>query len=171
MNHRFLLLLLWQTKLIFAFFSPLCTFQDVQTSKAHVFSIDNTTVMVVKPDRYNVVAFRDICPHRGASFHHAKAQNDTITCNYHAYQFSLIDGMLQSGMGTTENCVRLQNVPVLRRKNLIWGAVDGNMNDLPPPLEPEQSNKTFKTLYGSTTIRCNAKTIIENILDVQHICK
>lgn len=151
-----------------AFFVPICNWSDAKTAKANVFHVNGVKVVVIKPSYNQVVAFRDNCPHRGASFQDASIRNSSLICNYHAFQFDLSSGSLKSGLGTTANCTSLTNIPVVRRNNLIWGCVDGDLQ-VPPPFENDEMLNGYRTIYGSTHIKCSANMLVENVVDFAHI--
>lgn len=163
-----LLLLLVVATFSNAFFVPICKWTDARTARANVFHVNGVEVVVMKPSYNQVVAFTDNCPHRGASFQDARVQNSSLICNYHAFHFDLASGILKSGLGTTANCTRLTNIPVVRRNNLIWACVDGDLR-VPPPFESDEMSKDYRTIYGSTRIKCRANMLVENVVDCQHV--
>jgi phenylpropionate dioxygenase-like ring-hydroxylating dioxygenase large terminal subunit len=164
----FLNVLCWlSVTTIYAFFVPICKWSDARTAKANVFHVNGVEVVVMKPSYNEVVAFTDNCPHRGASFQDARVENSSLICNYHAFHFNLPSGILESGIGTTANCTRLTNVPVIRRGNLIWGCVDGGLQ-MPPPFESDELIDDFRTIHGSTIIRCQSNMLVDNVIDVIH---
>jgi len=170
-NMRFHVYICALMNCVSAYFVPLCKWSDLSTSRAKVFSVNGEEVAIMKRSYDQVVAFKDNCVHRGASFENAKVSNKTLICNYHAFEFSLDDGALQHGLGTTPNCTKLTNVPVVRRQNLIWGCLNGNMTTLPPPLQKHDFSKQYRRTYGSTWIRCKVNMLVENVLDPLHICE
>lgn len=153
-----------------AFFVPICDYNQLRSDKATVFHVNGVDVALVLPTRYEVVAFEDHCPHRGASFNDAKTTNSSLICNYHAYEFAIKSGALQSGLGVHESCtLHLQNVPVLKRGKTVWGSVDGDIVNMPPALEFEHFEHPFHTISGRTTIKCTPQSLIENVLDNIHV--
>jgi len=161
-----LLLILYRAS---SFFVPICEWNDLHTKKATVFQVNGHEIVAYKPSRYTVVAFQDHCPHRGASFNNAKTYNGTMTCNYHAYQFAQ-NGSLLHGLGISEKCkLRLENVPVIRRGNIVWGSIDCDISALPPHLEFEHFEHPFHTICGSTAIKCSVASLIENVIDAAHV--
>lgn len=152
---------------VLAFFVPICKWTDARTSKANVFNVNGVEVVVMKPALNQIVAFTDSCVHRGASFQDARVRNNSLICNYHAFEFDLPSGILKAGLGTTPNCTRLKNIPVVRRGNLIWGSVDGDLA-VPPPFEVDEITTGYRTVYGSTRIKCQVNTLVENVLDSTH---
>lgn len=151
-----------------SYFVPLCKFTDVKTAHATVFHANGIDVVVAKPAYNEVVAFIDNCPHRGASFNKAKLVNSTMLCNYHAFAFDLRTGLLTEGGGVAPHCTRLRNIPVLRRGNLIWGSLDGDLQYLPPELESEDTAVDYRSIFGSAKMKCAPQTLVENVLDAYH---
>lgn len=151
-----------------SYYVPICKWSDAKTNKANVFHVNGVEVVVMKPSYSQVVAFKDHCPHRGASFQGAMVANNTVTCKYHAFEYNLDDGLLQYGVGTTAKCSQLTNIPVVRRQNLIWGCIDSDLDSTPPPLQHHDVSSSYRRIYGSTKIKCNVNTLVENVLDSRY---
>jgi phenylpropionate dioxygenase-like ring-hydroxylating dioxygenase large terminal subunit len=118
-----------------------------------------------------VMAWRDLCIHRGTRLSLGKVHDSILACPYHGWEYN------HEG-----SCVRMpahpdQTPPAKARAHtylakesygLIWVMLGEPQNDIPPfPEDPDPSYR--KVLVGPFgPINASAPRLIENFLDVAH---
>ena len=150
-----------------SFYVPISRSVSV-TKIAKSIKLEDSTVVVSRNSTGQPVAFHDYCPHRSASFHNVVLQQNTISCKYHGFLFDVNDGVLTSGLGVKPGCSSLKMLDCIESNGLVWVCVDGNDDIKPPDLEQE-SDKTFRKISGSVTIKCPVNRFVENVIDNTHI--
>lgn len=131
--------------------------------------LDEDLVLWRAGDR--VVAWRDLCVHRGARLSLGTVQNGTLACRYHGWTYDP-DG----------RCVRFPAHPELRppastaraaayraveRYGWIWVSLGIPDRDLPP--FDQWDDVSFRKVHcGPYRIRASGPRIVENFLDVTH---
>ena len=117
-----------------------------------------------------VLAWQDLCIHRGTRLSLGKVEHETLVCAYHGWRYN------QEG-----RCVRIPAHPhqtppakacVKRYRaqecyGLVWVSLGEPSQDLPP--FPEWHDASYrKILCGPYLFRASAPRIIENFLDIAH---
>lgn len=119
-----------------------------------------------------ILAFRDLCIHRGTALSLGKIEDGCLVCPYHGWRYD-----------TSGQCVHIpaqgdqQNIPekarahaytATERYNLIWLCLGEPKHDI--PYYPEFKEAGFKTIScGPYSINAQAPRVIENFLDVSHL--
>lgn len=119
-----------------------------------------------------VVAWQDLCPHRGTRLSLGKVEDGLLACPYHGWRYD-----------SAGRCVRIPAHPgqtppakasahayrATERYGLIWASFGHGDQDVPP--FPEEDDPTYrKILCGpSEVVNASAPRIIENFLDVAHL--
>ena len=150
------------------FYIPIATSLSV-SKVAKSIQLSDATVVLARNSTGNAVAFHDFCTHRGASFDKVTLlENDSISCPYHGFVYNTKYGELESGIGVTKGCGHLKMVECVEKNGLVWVCLDGD-NSLNPPELKEASDKNFRKISGSVTVKCPVENLIENVLDCLHI--
>lgn len=117
-----------------------------------------------------VMAWQDLCLHRGTRLSLGKVRGDTLACPYHGWTYH-----------TTGRCVRIPAHPdqapptkavvktyqVQERYNLIWVSLGQPAHDIPP--FPEWADASYrKILCGPYQVEASGPRIVENFLDIAH---
>jgi phenylpropionate dioxygenase-like ring-hydroxylating dioxygenase large terminal subunit len=117
-----------------------------------------------------VVAFKDLCIHRGTPLSLGWVDGEELVCAYHGW-----------GYGTGGACVRIPSLPPGRaippkarvdayeaeeRYGLVWIALEKPKE--PIPEYPEAEKPGFRTIWGSYHWKANAARAIENVMDFAH---
>jgi phenylpropionate dioxygenase-like ring-hydroxylating dioxygenase large terminal subunit len=152
-----------------AFYVPVATYATLSKSRAISFEANGFQAFAALNKTGHPVVFADYCPHRGASFDKAPIVEDSISCPYHDFRFHINHGALVSGLGAAPGCSSLVSVPCVQREGLVWACVDGDDSEPPPPTLAESLDPTFRRISGTVKIRCNARALVENVLDNLHI--
>jgi len=117
-----------------------------------------------------VLAWQDLCLHRGARLSLGRVENESLICPYHGWNYS------QAGQ-----CVRIPAHPdqpppakakvktyqARERYGLLWVSLGEPAHDVPPL--PEWGDPAYRrVLCGPYHLRASAPRAIENFLDVAH---
>ncbi|KAG5187437.1 hypothetical protein JKP88DRAFT_243947 [Tribonema minus] len=93
-----------------------------------------------------------------------------IRCGYHGFEFNLLNnGTIDQGLGCSTGCSSLKMLPVRDLHGLIWISPDGDESIEPVTLPPEHFCEGFKTITGTTRIKCTAEQFLENVVDSIHL--
>jgi phenylpropionate dioxygenase-like ring-hydroxylating dioxygenase large terminal subunit len=117
-----------------------------------------------------VMAWQDLCLHRGTRLSLGKVASDTLVCPYHGWAYN-----------PTGRCVRIPAHPdqapptkavvktyqVQERYNLIWVSLGQPAHDIPPFPEWEAASYR-KILCGPYQVEASGPRIVENFLDIAH---
>jgi vanillate O-demethylase monooxygenase subunit len=119
-----------------------------------------------------VVAFDDLCIHRGTALSLGWVDGDRLVCGYHGWEYAP-DGScvripsLPAGREIPRKaCVRAY--PVRERYGLLWVCLDEPRGSLPD--FPEAEDPAYRTFfYGAVQWQTSAARMIENFFDVAHL--
>ncbi len=126
--------------------------------------------LVVWRAKGSIMAWQDLCIHRGARLSLGWVRDDRLVCPYHGWEYD-VDG----------KCVRIPAHPdqrppekarvkvyrAVERYGFIWVSLGDPKRDVPP--FPEWSDPSFRKIYcGPYRIRSSGPRAIENFLDVAH---
>lgn len=120
-----------------------------------------------------VVAFKDLCIHRGAELSGGKVDNGAIVCPYHGWRYDRTGACvgipsLPPGASIPAKA-RAIAYPVREQYDLVWVALDAPRRDLPGWPEEAWSNPAFRVfLVDAYTWNASAARVIENVLDFSH---
>lgn len=118
-----------------------------------------------------VMAWQDLCVHRGTRLSLGKIEDDTVVCPYHGWTYN-----------TAGICVRIPAHPdqippakarvktyrVQERYDAIWISLGQPDHDL--PVHPEWDDPTYRTITsGPHPYQAHAPRAIENFLDMAHL--
>ena len=129
--------------------------------------------MVIWRSQNGVVAFHDLCVHRGTPLSLGWLDNGHIVCAYHGWQYGA-DGM----------CTRIPSLPPDRgipakaravvyhateRYGLVWVCLKTPVADLPElPQEIHDPSHRWEAYSSHGQWKANAARMIENLLDFSH---
>jgi phenylpropionate dioxygenase-like ring-hydroxylating dioxygenase large terminal subunit len=124
-------------------------------------------------DKAGVVAFKDVCIHRGAALSGGKIENGKLACPYHGWQYD-----------RTGACVRIPSLPsgssipkraraiVYRAReayDLVWVAMREPVQPFPTWPEDGWDNPKYHVfLINQYLWRASAGRVIENAMDFSH---
>lgn len=127
-----------------------------------------------------VVAFMNMCVHRGVAVAEGKGNAKDFSCPYHAWLYDLSGNLLVTPrMGKTN--ADLENSRMRRLQSVVWrGWIFVSFNSEPMPFEAfiapyENELWWFQTdqcrLAEKMVIKvdCNWKLLVENLVDVYHV--
>lgn len=123
-----------------------------------------------------ILAFRDLCIHRGTALSLGKIEDGCLVCPYHGWRYDTSGQCVhipaQGKLGdpqTIPEKARAHPYTATERYGLIWLTLDENpKHDIPH--YPEFEEAGFKTITcGPYEINAQAPRVIENFLDVSHL--
>ena len=119
-----------------------------------------------------VVAFEDMCCHRGAPLSRGRREGDTVRCLYHGLLFDRAGKCIEVPSQDTvpaNACVR--TFPVVERHRWIWIWM-GDAAKADPALIPDThwlEDPGWRSLDGYTHYDTNYLLICDNLLDLAHL--
>jgi phenylpropionate dioxygenase-like ring-hydroxylating dioxygenase large terminal subunit len=118
-----------------------------------------------------VMAWRDLCIHRGARLSLGKVHDSILACPYHGWEYNHKGSCVRMPAHpdqTPPAKARAQTYLAKESYGLIWVSLGDPQNDIPPfPEDPDPSYR--KVLVGPFgPINASAPRLIENFLDVAH---
>ncbi len=87
---------------------------DLQINEGKAINVKNLSIALFRLPNNKVYAIENSCPHIGAPLDSGLVENQTITCLWHSWCFSLIDGY-------STNCpnVKVQIYPTQIKENKV----------------------------------------------------
>jgi phenylpropionate dioxygenase-like ring-hydroxylating dioxygenase large terminal subunit len=118
-----------------------------------------------------VMAWQDLCAHRGSRLSLGRVEEENLVCAYHGWTYD-----------SSGNCVRFPAHPdqkppdrarvktyyAAERYGLVWVALSRPERDIPP--FPEWTDDTYRKVFcGPYDVKASAPRVVENFLDVAHL--
>ncbi len=117
-----------------------------------------------------VMAWRDLCVHRGSRLSLGKIEDGQLVCPYHAWHYdrtgacTLIPAM--PGVKPPRRA-RADTFLAKERYGFVWASLGAPANDLPP--FPEWRKNAFrKVIAGPYNFHANPFRTVENFIDIPH---
>ena len=153
------------------YWHPVLQSHEVAEQPVKARLLDEALVLYRTPEE--VVAFPDLCSHRGTALSLGRVRNGNLECPYHRLQFGP-DGRcvhmpsLEPGKAIPE-AARMQRYRTRERYGLVWVALEE------PQLEifdyPEYDDASYRTLLLETfEFAASAPRVVENNYDFTHVC-
>ncbi|MGB3292419.1 MAG: aromatic ring-hydroxylating dioxygenase subunit alpha [Phormidesmis sp.] len=130
--------------------------------------LDEDLVLWRSGDR--ILAWRDLCVHRGAKLSLGCIRAGILTCPYHGWAYDPTGQCIHMPAHPTLNPparAQIQSYLAQERYGLIWVCLGHPQQDLPP--FPEWDDASYRKVFcGPYHYRASAPRAIENFLDVAH---
>lgn len=137
-------------------------------------TILNEPVLTYRKEDNQLVAFRDMCPHRFAPLSLGKKCGNTVECLYHGLKFNEEGKCVYNPHGDKKIPVaaQLQQYPIEEKDSLIWIWM-GDIEKADPTLIPDFDflNHPEKYAYTDgmvTHMKASYDLITDNLLDLSH---
>jgi phenylpropionate dioxygenase-like ring-hydroxylating dioxygenase large terminal subunit len=117
-----------------------------------------------------VMAWRDLCLHRGTRLSLGKVEEDSLVCPYHGWRYNRAGRcthMPAHPDQTPPAKAVVKTYQVVEQYDLIWVTL-GNPAQGPPPFPEWNKPEYRKILSGPYHVNASGPRIIENFLDVAH---
>lgn len=143
--------------------------EDIQEGKPYPFRLLGEDLVLWRSGG-QVMAWKDLCIHRGARLSMGSIKEDHLACPYHGWEYE-----------SSGQCVRFPAHPgqvpppkarafsyqIKEQYGLVWVSLGNPQQDIPP--FPEWPDPSFrKVLCGPYTMEATGPRAIENFLDVAH---
>ncbi|HLZ61868.1 MAG TPA: aromatic ring-hydroxylating dioxygenase subunit alpha [Ktedonosporobacter sp.] len=142
---------------------------DLQEGKPMGVRLLEEDIVLWRVDK-KVLAWRDLCIHRGTKLSLGKIENDTLICPYHGWTYNQ-DGQCvrfpAHPSQTPPARARTKVYQVRERYNWIWVSLGEPNQDI--PTFPYWEDSSFHKVHcGPYTFKASAPRAVENFLDVTH---
>jgi phenylpropionate dioxygenase-like ring-hydroxylating dioxygenase large terminal subunit len=118
-----------------------------------------------------VLAWQDLCIHRGTRLSLGQVEGETLVCPYHGWSYNsegrCVHIPAHPGQTPPEKA-RVKVYQTIERYGAIWVSLGQPQHDLPP--FPEWDDPTYRSVVsGPHPYRAHAPRAIENFLDMAHL--
>jgi phenylpropionate dioxygenase-like ring-hydroxylating dioxygenase large terminal subunit len=117
-----------------------------------------------------VLAWQDLCIHRGTRLSLGKVEADRLTCPYHGWSYNAEGRCVHIPSHPDQAPPTKARVKTFRAKEaygLMWASLGEPEQDVPP--FPEWDDASYrKVLCGPYTVKASGPRIVENFLDIAH---
>jgi phenylpropionate dioxygenase-like ring-hydroxylating dioxygenase large terminal subunit len=118
-----------------------------------------------------IMAWQDLCVHRGTRLSLGKVQDDTLICPYHGWTYNSAGKCVRIPAHPNQKPPEKAQVKVYQAQECygaIWVSLGNPQHDLPP--YPEWEDPMFRSVVsGPHPYRAHAPRAIENFLDMAHL--
>lgn len=132
----------------------------------------NTPVVLWRKADRNVVAFEDLCCHRGAPLSKGRREGDMVRCMYHGLKFDACGACVEiPGQDYIHSSMRVKTFPVVEQHKWLWIWM-GNAALADAALIPDThwlDHPQWASLEGYTHYETNYLLIADNLLDLAHL--
>lgn len=101
-------------------FRPVCPADDLWAGEMQQYSVDDTTILLLRTNDGAVRAVQHICPHQDYPLNEGDFDGCSLICAAHLWEFDV-----QSGRSINPDDAKLALYPVEERDGTIYVAVDG----------------------------------------------
>jgi phenylpropionate dioxygenase-like ring-hydroxylating dioxygenase large terminal subunit len=118
----------------------------------------------------NIMAWQDLCIHRGTRLSLGKIIGETLTCPYHGWVYNAAGKCVLIPAHPDQvppERARVESYRALELYGWVWVAL-GNPTHLPPAFAEWEDTSFRKIHCGPYNFRASAPRVIENFLDVAH---
>ncbi len=169
-----------------------CSTRELKKDSAYFFTMYNEPLLIYRDKESNLRCVKDLCPHRGASFHGGEVKEGELVCPYHGARFSskgkctnlsriTCNHIVDDNYDNYASKIHLYQYVCKEISDYIYiyynGQAKTNLEDfeIQNPLET-----SFIDTYGFNTndyafeevvvdFKCDWSRIIENHLDILHL--
>jgi phenylpropionate dioxygenase-like ring-hydroxylating dioxygenase large terminal subunit len=118
-----------------------------------------------------IMAWQDLCVHRGTRLSLGKVQDDTLICPYHGWTYNSAGKCVRIPAHPNQKPPEKAQVKIYQATECygaIWVSLGHPQHNLPP--YPEWEDSTFRSVVsGPHPYRAHAPRAIENFLDMAHL--
>ena len=153
------------------YWHPLAKSDEI-ISKPKQFKILGELIVAYK-DIEGVVAFKDLCIHRGAALSGGSVNEGSITCPYHGWTFNRNGTCTKiPSLPDKEKIPSTWKINKFKTKeayDLVWIVLDKPYQNFPIWIDEAWNREDFKTFLVDTyEWKASAGRIVENVLDFSH---
>jgi phenylpropionate dioxygenase-like ring-hydroxylating dioxygenase large terminal subunit len=149
---------------------PVARERDLALGRPAAVHLLGEDVVLWRPNADDVLAWQDLCVHRGTRLSLGRVEGETLECPYHGWTYD-----------ASGHCVRIPAHPeqpppakaivktyrATVQHGLVWVSLGDPQAS--PPAFPEWHDSTYrKILCGPYTVDASGPRIVENFLDVGH---
>ena len=130
--------------------------------------LDEDVVVWRTGDR--VMAWRDVCVHRGTRLSLGRIEGETLECPYHGWMYDARGVCVRIPAHADQaapNKARVKTYQATVRYDLVWVSLGSPARDVPP--FPEWDDPSYRKIFcGPYSVRASGPRVVENFLDVGH---
>lgn len=135
-------------------------------------TVINIPLAIWRKANGEVVAFEDMCCHRGAPLSAGRREGDCVRCMYHGLKFDESGACVEiPGQPRIPPGTRVTTFPIVERSTWIWVWM-GDSEKADPSLIPDAhwlDDPEWRSLQGYTHYDTNYLLIADNLLDLAHL--
>lgn len=142
---------------------------DVTVGKPYPFTLLGED-MVLWRSGSHLMAWQDLCVHRGTRLSLGKVNGDTLICPYHGWVYNTEGSCVRIPAHPNQSPptrARVQSYHVQERYGWVWVSPGNPAHDI--PRFPQWEDDSFRKIHaGPYVYNANAPRAVENFLDVTH---
>ncbi|SEF99347.1 aromatic ring-hydroxylating dioxygenase subunit alpha [Marinobacterium lutimaris] len=145
---------------------------EVSSSSPLSRTLLSTPVVFWRDSSNNVVAFEDMCCHRGAPLSKGRIEEDSLRCMYHGLLFDKNGTCIEiPGQDRIPPKTKVRKFPIVEKHKWIWIWMGDEEKADPEkiPATPWLDHPDWRSREGYTHYDTNYLLITDNLLDLAHI--
>lgn len=127
--------------------------------------------LVLWRSRGIVLAWQDLCIHRGSKLSLGKVESDELVCAYHGWTYNVEGACVRMPAHPEQDPpskARVKKYKAQEMYGFVWVCLGSPNSDIGP--FPEWGNKSFRKIYcGPYEAKTSGPRLLENFLDVAHL--
>jgi vanillate O-demethylase monooxygenase subunit len=133
-------------------------------------TICGTPLVFFRREDHSLAVLDGTCPHRQYPLALGRLDGDIIECGYHGIAFDSTGACARvPGAEKAQRAMRVNSHPVVERGGLVWlWTGEPELADESLIAERWLSDPLWTSVHGSKHIRCRARLLVENLLDLSH---
>ena len=136
----------------------------------------NQPIAFYRKEDGGVAAIHDMCPHRQVPLSMGTLQSgDRVQCIYHGLQFGADGKCVHNPHGSQKisDALHIPSYPVVEKHKLLWiwmGDKPADLDMIPDYSCIDEAEELHITEFGYLNAKCHYGLMIDNLLDLSHIC-
>lgn len=147
----------------------ICRSTDISPGQLFAARLLDEDIVLWRTDS-QVLAWQDLCIHRGTRLSLGKIENETLTCPYHGWVYAASGKCIRIPAHpeqTPPERARVQTYRAIEQYGWIWVTPGNPAHSI--PVFHEWDDASFRKIFcGPYHFRASAPRVIENFLDVAH---
>ena len=151
-----------------------CEFSHAVTNRPKQIELWEQKIVLYRNSANQVVALKDICPHRGAALSLGKVERDCLRCPYHGWQFGADGTCIEIPANPSDALIpdeaKVKTYPIKEKYGMVWlfwGYL--SPEESPPlPILSDFPDSSWRSVYVELKINAHYTRLLENLTDAVH---